>query len=419
MAERKGFDTVESPTSLNFGIEDTESLDSSDLDSFLSDADPEDVNPIPTQTKEEPTTPDKKDSPTSTPPKQNKPEKKEEKQPDNAPEKELELDDFLDDVTDQEDSKDPEGKKKDTKPEEDQDLFQKYSDALLEMGIFSLDENEETITITNPQEFKERWEYEREKDAYNMLDKYIGRFGEKHKNFIVSVLNGVDPEKYFSAYTNVENFANLDISKEDDQKVIYREALKRQGLSSEKIEKKLQRAIELGELEDDAKDFHEILLEQEQEALTNIKKEKEAELERKENEKKFYNDGIRTIVINKLKEKEFDGIPVNEKVANSVYDFLTTEKYQLPDGELLTELDKWFLELKRPANYAKRVKLALLAQNDLNLEGIKKTAITKETNELFGNLKKNSANKQSNPTAPTTPKSPTNNTPRFQFDFTE
>ena len=73
----------------------------------------------------------------------------------------------------------------------------------------------------------------------------------------------------------------------------------------------------------------------------------------------------------KLKEKEFDGIPLTDQIAREGFNFLTQEKYKLPTGETLTEFDKFILELKRPENHTLKVKLALLAMKKLDLSNIK------------------------------------------------
>lgn len=416
-AERKGAELETLP--LNFGIEDTESINPIDAESFFLDSDPEEVTPLTPPSEESPVIEKKVTAPTNS--KQPKVEKKEVTVSGDTiyeNENENEEKDFFgdeDDEDEKEEQQDDENQPTDEE-KEDVNVFQTYSEALLQMGIFSLDEGEQSLSITSPEDFKARWIHERKKDAYEMLDQALARHGKKHQDFLVSVFNGVDPEEYFSIYSNIENISNLDITKEDHQKIVYREALKRQGLSGEKIEKKLQRAIELGELEDDAKDFHEILLGQEQERLSGLETKKAQELENKQREKQHYENGIRTVLSKKLQEQEFDGIPVNNKVANEVYDFLTTDKYQLESGELLTEFDKYFLELKRPENYEKRLKVALLFHSDLNLESVKKVAVSKETDHLFSSLKKTAKTKQPTTTAkkPSTPP-----TPRFKFNFSE
>jgi hypothetical protein len=419
MAERKGFDApAEYSSGFNYGIEQTSLLDSeSDTESFLSDANPEDVTPISSTPEESApaTKADKKGSPSSTQKSQLKSEEKDE-------EPEVTVESFLDDEDEIEKKEDKseektEDKSSETKTEitdEEENVYQLYSDTLFQMGIFSKDEDEDEVSITTPDEFKNRWEVEARKRAFSTLENFIGRFGEKTKNFVVSALNGVDPDEYYATYSNIENLSNLDITKEENQKMIFREYWKQQNLSNEKIEKRLQRAIELGELEEDSKDFHTVLMTQEEGRLTELQETTQKKLEQREKEKIAYSNGIRSILVNKLKDQEFDGIPVNDKVANEVFDFLVTEKYQLPSGELLTELDKFFLDLKRPENYEKRVKLALLAHSDFNLENVKKSAISKETNVLFGNLKKQSKKSQ---TATASSKATPTNTPRFKFNY--
>jgi hypothetical protein len=408
-AERKGADLE--PLPLNFGIEETDSLSYDDTE-YLLDNDPEDVNPIHPPQTEVPSTVDKKVPalPTQSP-------KAEQKKEDEEVSPSLETDDFFDDEENNDQESSSESQQDEEVPEEGGvNEFQTYSEALLHMGIFSLDEGEESLDIKNGDDFKARWQHERKKDAYNMLDKAISRFGKKHQDFIVAALNGVDPDEYYSVYSNVENISNLDITKEEHQKTVYREALRRQGLSNEKIEKQVQRAVELGDLEDYAKDYHEVLLRQEQERLADLEAQKEQELIQKQQARQQYENGIRTILSQKMQEKEFDGIPVNDKVAREIYDFLITEKYQLPDGELLTEFDRYFLELKRPENYEKRLKVALLFHSDLNLEGVKKVVLSKETNDLFAGLKKNTKSKKPTTTAKKSTPPPT---PPFKFDYSE
>ena len=90
-----------------------------------------------------------------------------------------------------------------------------------------------------------------------------------------------------------------------------------------------------------------------------------------------------------MKNKEFDGIPLNPKLAGELQDFLTIDKYKTNSGETLTEFDKTILELKRPENHEKKVKIALLLkilEKDPTLSTIQKTGITKKSNELFGEV---------------------------------
>ena len=66
---------------------------------------------------------------------------------------------------------------------------------------------------------------------------------------------------------------------------------------------------------------------------------------------------------------------------------LTTIK--TPTGEMLTEFDRTILDLKRPENHEKKVKVGLLLkilEKDPTLSTIQKTGLTKKSNELFGEV---------------------------------
>ena len=67
-----------------------------------------------------------------------------------------------------------------------------------------------------------------------------------------------------------------------------------------------------------------------------------------------------TFNFDKVKEKEFDGIPINSNLANELQDFLLVDKWKTPSGETLTDFDRSILDLKRPENHELKVKVGLL-----------------------------------------------------------
>lgn len=100
-------------------------------------------------------------------------------------------------------------------------------------------------------------------------------------------------------------------------------------------------------------------------------------------------NNVQNVLQAKLKTKEFDGIPINPKLAGDLQDFLITEKYQTPSGEKLTEFDKQILELKRPENHEMKVKVGLLLkilETDPTLSTIQKRAVSKKSDELFSEV---------------------------------
>ena len=102
-----------------------------------------------------------------------------------------------------------------------------------------------------------------------------------------------------------------------------------------------------------------------------------------------YVQNVQTILNDKLKEKEFDGIPLNSNLANELQDYLLVDKWKTPAGENLTDFDRAILDLKRPENHEMKVKLGLLLkvlEKDPTLSTIQRTGITKKSNQLFGQV---------------------------------
>ena len=102
-----------------------------------------------------------------------------------------------------------------------------------------------------------------------------------------------------------------------------------------------------------------------------------------------YVQNVQAILNDKLKEKEFDGIPLNSNLANELQDYLLVDKWKTPAGENLTDFDRAILDLKRPENHEMKVKLGLLLkvlEKDPTLSTIQRTGITKKSNQLFGQV---------------------------------
>ena len=110
-------------------------------------------------------------------------------------------------------------------------------------------------------------------------------------------------------------------------------------------------------------------------------------------DKQQYVQNVNTVLQEKVKTKEFDGIPLNPKLAQELQDFLVTDKWKTSSGETLTDFDRTILELKRPENHQMKVKVALLLkilEKDPTLSTIQKTGVTKKTDALFGEVARQS-----------------------------
>ena len=109
-----------------------------------------------------------------------------------------------------------------------------------------------------------------------------------------------------------------------------------------------------------------------------------------------YIQNVQSVLQDKLKTKEFDGIPLNPKLASELQDFLLVDKYKTTSGETLTDFDKTILELKRPENHALKVKVGLLLkilEKDPTLSTIQRTGVTKKSTQLFEEVARQTSKK--------------------------
>lgn len=273
----------------------------------------------------------------------------------------------------------------------DEPIWSSLSKDLTKLGVFTADEDEEgnevPFVATSPEEFKEKFVTEIKLQAQNAIDNFLSRYGEDYRAaFDAIYLKGVKPEEYFSKSQEITNFKELDLEEESNQEKVIRKALQDQGLESEDIDKEIARLKNYGDLEPVSKRFHKSIVKKEETNLAKIAEQKQAEIKRQQEIDEQYENNVYNVIREKWQAKDFDGIPVNKQFAEKTMDYLTSKKYKLPTGELLTEFDKEILELKRPENHTTKVKLAMLMQlvkSDPTLSTIKKRAVTNETNEVF------------------------------------
>jgi len=268
--------------------------------------------------------------------------------------------------------------------------FAALSNDLFKLGVFSKDEDEEDVTISTPEEFLERFQAEKKKGAIEVVNNFIGQFGEDYQQAFEAIfVKGVDPKEYFSAYNNVSSFAELDLTQEHNQIQVLKQALTEQGFDPEDVTTEVERLKNYGDLETVAAKHHKVLVKKEAAKLQQMEQQAERELQQKQSIKGQYINNVQAVLQEKLKTKEFDGIPINPKLVSEIQDFLLVDKYKTASGETLTDFDKTILELKRPENHEMKVKVALLLkiiEKDPTLSTIQKSGISKKSNELFGEV---------------------------------
>jgi hypothetical protein len=305
----------------------------------------------------------------------------------------------------------------DTEDDDDEDTdgaepaspFTSLSKDLFKLGVFTQDEDEEDVAISTPEEFLERFQAEKKKGAIEVVNNFIGQFGEDYQQaFDAIFVKGVDPKEYFGTYNNIKSFAEMDLADETNQVAVIKQALADQGFDPEDVTTEVERLKNYGDLETVATKHHKVLVKKEAVKLQQMEQENEKRLQQQAAVKQQYVQNVQSVLQEKLKSKEFDGIPLNPKLAGELQDFLLVDKYKTASGETLTDFDKTILELKRPENHATKVKLGLLLkilEKDPTLSTIQKTGITKKSNELFGEVARQvskSSTKTGNKPKPTT-----------------
>jgi hypothetical protein len=252
------------------------------------------------------------------------------------------------------------------------------------------DEDDEEVSINTPEEFLERFEAEKKKGASEIIQNFIGQFGEDYQNAFESIfVKGVDPKEYFGAYNQIVSFSELDLSNEKNQIKVMQQALADQGFEPEDISTEIERLQNYGDLEAVSARHHKVLVKKEAKKLQQIEREAEQVQQQKAAIKNQYVSNVQTILSEKVKQKEFDGIPINPNLANELQDFLLVDKWKTPAGENLTDFDRAILDLKRPENHELKVKVGLLLkmlEKDPTLSTIQRSGVTKKSNKLFGEV---------------------------------
>lgn len=268
--------------------------------------------------------------------------------------------------------------------------FSALANDLLKLGVFTNDEDEENEPVSTAEEFLERFNAEKKKGASEIVQNFIGQFGEDYQEaFDAIFVKGVNPKEYFGTYNQVVDFAEMDLSDENNQVRIIKQALTDQGFDPEDVETEVERLRNYGDLESVSAKHHKVLVKKEAAKLQQMESKSAAELQQKQQVRNQYIANVQSILQNKIKDKEFDGIPINPKIATELQDFLLVDKWKTPSGETLTDFDRAILDLKRPENHEQKVKIGLLLkmlEKDPTLSTIQKTGVTKKSNQLFGEV---------------------------------
>lgn len=260
----------------------------------------------------------------------------------------------------------------------DKSVMASLAEDFMGMGIFQKVEGEDVNPNLTPEEFLELYQKNNTRVINDTLENFLSRYGDDYKEMFDAVfVKGVDPKTYLGHFSKLSDIANLDMKIEANQVKVYTEYLRKQGFAEDKIEARVQKAKVNGDLEEDSTDFQKVLAEQEAKDLQSVTDNQEQKKLGEKRQKQVFAQNANKVLVDKVQEKEFDGIPVSDQIARRAMQFLTAENWKLPTGEDITEFDKFMLELRRPENHALKVKVALLAMNNFDLTKVK----IKEKNE--------------------------------------
>src|SRR6478736_3793719 len=355
------------PSVDNFSIQDTMDMGAGNqqlIDDFLTESatgKPEDISPIVKEVEDK--------SVPATPPAKAKEIPGDESKKEDIPSTKNLISSFLSDGEEEEEEEEKKENKvvEDKKEEEDKTessgttQFQALSDDLFNLGVFTKEEDEGDVVIDSPQEFLDRFQNEKKKGAIEMVNNFIGQFGEDYQQaFDAIFVKGVNPKEYFGVYNSIVDYSELDLSVEENQVKVMKQALHDQGFEGEDIETEIDRLKNYGDLESVAQRHHKVLVKKDAQRLAQMEQEAEKELQQKTAIKNQFINNVNNVIQEKLKTKEFDGLPLTPKLANELSDFLLVDKWKTNSGETLTDFDRAILDLKKPENHSMKVKIGLL-----------------------------------------------------------
>ncbi len=247
----------------------------------------------------------------------------------------------------------------------------------------------EDAEVTTTEELLEVVKNEFKKGAEDELNAFLSSKGEKAIKFFQAVyIDGIDPQEYFSISQNIESVEGLDMENVDVQRNLVRRSLmEAPGANAARVDKYLKLIEEEGDLDKEAVQAQNLFLEREQRQIEKKKTEAEQKAKFERAEQTQYESSISNKLVEVLKTKDLAGLPFTDKIAENTRSYMTNKNWKL-NGKELSDFDKDLLELRKPENIEKALKIAYLLQNDFDFSKIKNKAISEKTDKLFTKLTK-------------------------------
>jgi hypothetical protein len=278
--------------------------------------------------------------------------------------------------------------------EDDEEInyYEAFGKGLMRSGHFDLGEevNPDEVEWTE-ESFLEMMSATVENKAWKQLEEIATEaYGPEGIELVKDLfINKVPVQQYLSKYNEQVALENVDLTNTQNQEAIFREYLSRTGLDAEEIEEQLEYAVKTNKLENFSEKYYVKLLErskQEREALAEQSAQRQREIQERENARQ--ESYIKTLE-DAIKAGDINGYPINQNEASTLFDYVTSKNYQLPNGQKISEFE-FTLAKMRQEDPQKFLAVARLVQSNLDLAPVKKKGVSEETNSIFKELQNKS-----------------------------
>jgi len=255
-------------------------------------------------------------------------------------------------------------------PEVEEGSFKPFLAHMANKGILDYEESEE---IEDSEEGLEKVVI---KTVENGIKSYKDSFPEDAQKFLEFVENGGRPADFHKYYYGDSSFEEFDITNEDNQKYVIKEALKLEGYSDEDIEDEIRDAEDLGKLDRKAsvhlKKLQKIEKEQKEVLIEAQKKYAEEQRIKSEQEWENFKNGL-------YNSESIAGFKINKKEKDSIWEYMT-KAVDKKTG--VTAYQKDMDEKGAQARYL----LAWLMKSNFDVTKLEKLVQTKEVSKLRSKL---------------------------------
>ncbi len=219
----------------------------------------------------------------------------------------------------------------------DQNIWSELGKGLVDLG--KLDDLEEG-NKWDQNTFVEAIDTKIKTGAEELLSNLIEGIHNGEDLFKALFIDRVDPTQFLKLQNEVLDYSQVSLDTETNQERIISRYLEIQGNDPEQIQDFIDFYKDKGTLEVNAKKAQEKLVERTSQEQKNLIAQKEVENQKLESQKRQFWADLSKVTANAVKEKEIDGLPINDKVAKEVLDFTTNFKYKRKDnGQELTDFD--------------------------------------------------------------------------------